>query len=502
MTILGRRAATLLLIFGSISQITQAAFNTTNLTSNPVQNVLSLDQRLYTPIESLNFLSKAEFTVLRHPLFPKHSARIKKTDFCDPTVNGYSGYIDIEARHLFFYFFESRSSPETDDVIFWTNGGPGCSSSIGLFMELGPCRILDEHGPKSHPESWNSNANIFFIDQPVGVGFSYAEYGETVGTTEEAAKDIAAFVAIFFENFSQFRGRPLHMAGESYGGRYVPLFASAVYDQNSALINAGLAPINLTSIMIGNGTPHLFHKLLAFYDMSCTTASLPPVLDISTCVAMKQLVPRCRKWMKESCIDQFDAINCNAAVKFCEESFTSPFWKTGKNPYNLNQLCEGGLEVLCYPATKHISNFLSDPDIKAKLGVDMHPSIPSNFTGCSSYVGDAFERTLDRMHLSTLHIGALLERGIRVLIYVGTYDWMSSWVASERWTLELDWSGRDEFVGQELKEWYVDGKRAGRVRKWGNFAFVTVDGAGHMVPYDKPKQALEMVNRWLAGKGL
>ena len=49
----------------------------------------------------------------------------------------FTGYIDIEARHLFFYFFESRNDPDKDDVIFWTNGGPGCSSSIGLFMELG-----------------------------------------------------------------------------------------------------------------------------------------------------------------------------------------------------------------------------------------------------------------------------------------------------------------------------------------------------------------------------
>ena len=44
----------------------------------------------------------------------------------------------------------------------------------------GPCRVLDSDGPQFHPESWNSNANIFFIDQPIGVGFSYAEYGETV----------------------------------------------------------------------------------------------------------------------------------------------------------------------------------------------------------------------------------------------------------------------------------------------------------------------------------
>jgi carboxypeptidase C (cathepsin A) len=37
--------------------------------------------------------------------------------------SAYTGYIDIEARHLFFYFFESRNDPDTDDVIFWTNGG-------------------------------------------------------------------------------------------------------------------------------------------------------------------------------------------------------------------------------------------------------------------------------------------------------------------------------------------------------------------------------------------
>jgi carboxypeptidase C (cathepsin A) len=47
-------------------------------------------------------------------------------------------------------------------------------------MELGPCRVLTEDGATYHPESWNTNANIFFVDQPIGVGFSYADYGETV----------------------------------------------------------------------------------------------------------------------------------------------------------------------------------------------------------------------------------------------------------------------------------------------------------------------------------
>ena len=51
----------------------------------------------------------------------------------------------------------------------------------------------------------------------VGVGFSYADYGEVVETTEDAAKNVHAFISIFFETFTQFKGRRLHLAGESYG---------------------------------------------------------------------------------------------------------------------------------------------------------------------------------------------------------------------------------------------------------------------------------------------
>ena len=135
----------------------------------------SSTSRLQHPINAstlhLNSLT-ADYTTLGHPEFPNYAVRIRKTpdNWCETTgAASYTGYIDTsEARHIFFYFFESRNDPDTDDVILWTNGGPGCSSSLGLFMELGPCRVNDTDGPKHHPHSWNEKANVFFIDQPIG----------------------------------------------------------------------------------------------------------------------------------------------------------------------------------------------------------------------------------------------------------------------------------------------------------------------------------------------
>ncbi len=41
------------------------------------------------------------------------------------------------------------------------------------------------------------------------------------------------------------------MATPQLQGRYIPVFASAIYDNNPRVIEAGLTPINLSSIMIG-----------------------------------------------------------------------------------------------------------------------------------------------------------------------------------------------------------------------------------------------------------
>jgi carboxypeptidase C (cathepsin A) len=91
---------------------------------------------------------------------------------------------------------------------------------------------------------------------------------------------MAFLSTVFFEHFAELRGNAFHMAGESYGGRYIPLFASAVHDLNPRLEQAGFALVNLTSVMIGNGITDFVTMATSFMDMTCTGASVPPVLDI------------------------------------------------------------------------------------------------------------------------------------------------------------------------------------------------------------------------------
>lgn len=107
-----------------------------------------------------------------------------------------------------------------------------------------------------------------------GIQYSRLIYITGQASSEEAAVDIAAFIVTFFETFTEFRGRPLHLTGESYAvnscvfiqawyskhiltsyefkqGRYLPIFASKIYDQNDMLKKKGIVPVNLKSLAIG-----------------------------------------------------------------------------------------------------------------------------------------------------------------------------------------------------------------------------------------------------------
>lgn len=116
--------------------------------------------------------------------------------------------------------------------------------------------------------------------------------------------------------------------------------------------------------------------------------------------------------------------------------------------------------------------------MRTDLGVE--PSF-GNYSGSAWDVNSAFLANGDPPHTNQVYVSELLEHGVRVLIYAGTYDFVCNRVGNERWTLDMEWSGQEAFRNETLKEWSMDGKAAGKFRKHGNLAFATIFGTGHLV---------------------
>ncbi|CAG8849688.1 16087_t:CDS:2, partial [Racocetra persica] len=65
-----------------------------------------------------------------------------------------------------------------------------CSSLTGLYFELGPCSLTKGgRNTTFRDSSWNNNASLLFLEQPVKVGYSYSDGGDDVSTSIEGALD-------------------------------------------------------------------------------------------------------------------------------------------------------------------------------------------------------------------------------------------------------------------------------------------------------------------------
>jgi carboxypeptidase C (cathepsin A) len=128
---------------------------------------------------------------------------------------------------MWFWFFEARDNPSTAPLALWFNDGPGYSSMVGLFAENGPCTFNNVSGPIPvlNPYSWNNVANMLYIDQPIGTGFSYGSDSDDVTSTITAAPFVWKLLQAFYSRFPKYKNHDFGLFTESYGGHYGPEFA-------------------------------------------------------------------------------------------------------------------------------------------------------------------------------------------------------------------------------------------------------------------------------------
>jgi cathepsin A (carboxypeptidase C) len=89
-----------------------------------------------------------------------------------------------KGRHLHYLFTESLDKPESDPVLIFFNGGPGGASISLAFVKMGPLTYINETYLKPSNYSWNRRANVLYIDNPAGVGYSYAEKPRDIKTND------------------------------------------------------------------------------------------------------------------------------------------------------------------------------------------------------------------------------------------------------------------------------------------------------------------------------
>ncbi|KAI3761453.1 hypothetical protein L1987_51869 [Smallanthus sonchifolius] len=413
----------------------------------------------------------------------------------------FSGYVTLDAkkkRALFYYFVEAEVDPASKPLVLWLNGGPGCSSlGVGAFSENGPFRPNGQ-GLVRNEYSWNTEANMLYLETPVGVGFSYDSSnssGYEVVTDAITARDNLVFLHKWFLKFPQYQQRDLFITGESYAGHYIPQLAELM-----VIFNKKQKIFNLKGIALGN-----------------------PVLEYAT-----DLNSRAEFFWSHGLISDSTYKLFTSACNYSR--YVSEYYRDSVSPICSKVYSEVSRETsrfvdkydvtldVCIPSVLSQSKIIAPQQVTERVDVcvedetvnylnrrDVHRALHARLVGVRKW--DVCSNILDyellNIEIPTINIvGSLIKEGIRVLVYSGDQDsvipLMGSRALVNRLATEL---GLKTTV--PYRAWFEGQQVGGWTQVYGNiFSFATVRGASHEAPFSQPQRSLVLFRSFLKGNPL
>jgi len=392
-----------------------------------------------------------------------------------PNITQHYGYLNANTKYgvdLFYWMFESLDKPQTDPFVVWLTGGPGCSSELALFFENGPYKVNKDLTLAFNPFTWNSHANLLFVDQPGGTGFSKVRNSHGYVTNEDQiATDFVTFLTNFFQKYPQYKNLPFYITGESYGGHYVPAIASKIATSTTG--------INLKAVAIGNG----------YVDPEIQDGSFGPFLYAHGLIDQDDLNSVQTQYAQ--CQSDIESKKWDSAFYDCNAVLGMALGYAGNiNVYDIREPCK--TPPLCYNL-QPIADYLDQSYVRQKLGVG-----DKNWESCNSKVYQYLEKDFEQSYLFDIPI--LLNKGVRVLLYNGNYDLICNFYGTSQMLNGMQWSGQTSFNNAQNTTWTLNGQTLGNARTASGLTYVVVANAGHMVPYNQPKAALDLLTRFLNNK--
>ncbi|EOY22611.1 hypothetical protein QUC31_007830 [Theobroma cacao] len=412
----------------------------------------------------------------------------------------FSGYVTVdEKKHkvLFYYFVEAEIDPASKPLVLWLNGGPGCSSvGVGAFSENGPFRPNGEVLVRND-YSWNREANMLYLETPIGVGFSYSTNSSSYVAVDDetTARDNLVFLQRWYHKFPNYRQRDLFITGESYAGHYIPQLAKLMVE-----LNKKQNLFNLKGIALGNPVLEFaidFNSRAEYFwshglISDSTYRMFTSVCNYSRYVSeyyRDSVSPSCSRVMSQvsretsKFVDKYDV-----TLDVCISSVLSQSMVL--NPQQVSERVDVCVE-------DKIVNYLNRKDVQKAL----HALLVGvrRWAVCSNIL----DYQLLNLEIPTISIvGSLIKAGIPVLVYSGDQDSVIPLTGSR--TLVR---GLAKELGLETtvpyRVWFEGKQVGGWTQVYGNIlAFATIRGASHEAPFSQPERSLMLFKSFLEGKPL
>ena len=404
----------------------------------------------------------------------------------------------------------------------------------GLRLELRPYR-------------WNKVVNMLFLEAPAGVGFSYSDTATYDNNDDNTAKHNMEALESFYQKFPEYLKNELYLTGESYAGIYVPTLAEAILNAVDANTWKGAS---LKGIAVGNGCTGTESGICGYYfsqnycsglyyqakfllELSFISSDLKDSInsecDWASCVSQDNI-----KYLSASCLKYLDQasnllgwINVynvygTCAYKQCSNSASNAVvGKVGEIKNNIlaskfhekrnliHSIASVVGDAASYGAgpTECIDSslataYLTNSDVVSAL----HVKEPA-FCWAVCNQAPNWRYTPNRVNLPRDTYPYLISR-IKVVIYNGDLDACVPYTDNLAWTENMGfpsitaWSPWTYFdsensmqIGGYHVKYNVSSLKSLFGSVSGSFEFMTVRGAGHMVPSDQPASGVELLYR-------
>ncbi|XP_052201997.1 serine carboxypeptidase-like 31 isoform X2 [Diospyros lotus] len=413
----------------------------------------------------------------------------------------YAGYVTVnqeKGRALFYWFYEASTLPDKKPLVLWLNGGPGCSSvGYGATQEIGPF-IVDEdrHALKLNPYAWNTEANMLFLESPIGVGFSYSNTSTDYDTLGDdfTANDAYAFLHNWFLKFPSYKTQKFYVAGESYAGKYVPELAELIHEKNK---DPSLF-IDLRGILLGNpetcdaedwkglvdyAWSHAVvsdetHKIVG---ESCDFSSNDPWSNKDCSDAVGEVL---RQYKEIDIFSLYTSICISNSTSSDQTSLQVMFRSTS----TLMPRIMGGFDP-CLDG--YATSYYNRPEVQRALHVSNGLHL-KNWSICNMTV---FDNWFDSKESVLPIYRKLIAAGLRIWVYSGDTDGRVP-VLSTRYSL----SSLGLPIKRPWRPWYHNKQVAGWLQEYEGLTYATFRGAGHDVPTFKPSESLAFFSSFLQGE--